>query len=674
MAQLQSYQERVGLMSAKGAGANLQNAIALTAGDFDRRQNADLLNAVLGFGKAAAGAYNNYVETKAIEAGTQFQKELSAEKIRYMSENQGENALNAAEHFKTFAEQKQAEYIEKLPGGQQYFGKMTAASTLHFTETGYSYGHQQKNAWEKSVLNSAMAEYDQTVAGNYNNSEYIEAQSGILKQQIAAMQPGLDHRGTFAEIDKRTVSNRLGAFLANNDVASAKALFAAQGTLLGDRADEAMGQIRRVEEHNIAKANVYKHEKIREIQDMLPDAEFQAGRTGNVDALRSAASELARLGNARAAERITRHANMYADNAEALQKSLAMPLGDAANNYAALGQSLENITDPHEYKAKAAQLEVLGKSIQARAKVFKDDPAKAVDTGIQYNNMGALAEDRLNAQAINGIPLGARKILTVAEKEPLALAWQQGTPEQRLAVAQQIGNYGEYAQQVGAEIGMGFSEQTALAQVQNDPYAVTRAATIITAANQKPENLPKIEKADELTRTAQENSAVYSAHAHLAKTLTDNVSVQGNVREMQKTLHNMVRINGGDGDLAAKTLDGSLSKSIKDKNHAIYFAPTETSENIITRGLSEFIEANLAEFVDGLPFASKFAKADYIYHLKNKGIWANAPDGKGYILMDPVSKAHVTNAKGRTFRATDADFKGTLAGEYGYGDIKIYTQ
>ena len=125
-----------------------------------------LAGTVLEAGKALTNvAIKEYVSTETTRVSQSLlamQKELSAERDRYMAENQGQNAIEAGQHFEKFARETAQKYFQE--GGfsgrfAEMFNKQAAGTTLHFTEQGQAYGRQQKAAWEESVLTGEIEDF-----------------------------------------------------------------------------------------------------------------------------------------------------------------------------------------------------------------------------------------------------------------------------------------------------------------------------------------------------------------------------------------------------------------------------------------------------------------------------------------------------------------------------------
>lgn len=190
--------------------------------DAGRAAGADLTDAMLKAGmqitEVGIREYVSQETTRVSQSLLRMQGELSAERDRYMAESQGQNAINAGEHFRSFADEAMQRHLEdgQFSGRfRQMFARQAVATGLHFTEQGQAYGRQQKEAWEGSVLKGQLAEFGTQVARNYNNPEWINFNLQALRQRIETMRPGLDNREMFQHLDSLTAKGRLDGMLAD---------------------------------------------------------------------------------------------------------------------------------------------------------------------------------------------------------------------------------------------------------------------------------------------------------------------------------------------------------------------------------------------------------------------------------------------------------------------------
>ncbi|EFL84273.1 hypothetical protein HMPREF0326_03190 [Desulfovibrio sp. 3_1_syn3] len=190
--------------------------------DAGRSADADLTDAMLKAGmritEVGVREYVSRETTRVSQSLLRMQGDLSAERDRYMAEHQGQNAINAGEHFRSFADEAMRRHLEdgQFSGRfRQMFARQAVATGLHFTEQGQAYGRQQKETWEGSVLKGELAHFETLVAKNYDNPELITYNLGQLQGRIKDMRPGLDNREMFQQLDSLAAKGRLDGMLAD---------------------------------------------------------------------------------------------------------------------------------------------------------------------------------------------------------------------------------------------------------------------------------------------------------------------------------------------------------------------------------------------------------------------------------------------------------------------------
>ena len=235
-----------------------------------------LAGTVLEAGKALTNvAIKEYVSTETTRVSQSLlamQKELSAERDRYMAENQGQNAIEAGQHFEKFARETAQKYFQE--GGfsgrfAEMFNKQAAGTALHFTEQGQAYGRQQKAAWEESVLTGEIEDFQNLAAQNYNNPELIEFNRSALRERIENMRPGMDNRALISRIDEGAAESIISGYLAHDDIKGARGALNEYRGLLGDKVNAVELQIRNRADALEAKARAEAERAQREAEKRL---------------------------------------------------------------------------------------------------------------------------------------------------------------------------------------------------------------------------------------------------------------------------------------------------------------------------------------------------------------------------------------------------------------------
>lgn len=217
-------------------------------------------------------AIKEYVSTETTrvsQALLAMQKELSAERDRYMAENQGQNAIDAGQHFQKFARETAQKYFQE--GGfsgrfAEMFNKQAAGTALHFTEQGQAYGRQQKAAWEDSVITGDIEDFQSLAAQNYNNPELIEFNRSALRERIENMRPGMDNRALLSRIDEGAAESIISGYLSHDDIKGARGALNEYRGLLGDKVNAVELQIRNRADALEAKARAEAERRTREFR------------------------------------------------------------------------------------------------------------------------------------------------------------------------------------------------------------------------------------------------------------------------------------------------------------------------------------------------------------------------------------------------------------------------
>lgn len=174
-----------------------------------------------------------------------YRRQLNEEKERYTQENKGRDAVNAGEHFDTFARETAKPLAEQFSGrAREMFLRDAAATGLHFTEQGQAYGRREKEAWQKSVFEGDMSETLNAIAADPGNAEFVQQSLTELKQRMVDMTPGLDHRAMVADLNRKVAGVTIDALLAKDNVGGAREAFGQYRELLGAAAPQFEARIR----------------------------------------------------------------------------------------------------------------------------------------------------------------------------------------------------------------------------------------------------------------------------------------------------------------------------------------------------------------------------------------------------------------------------------------------
>lgn len=240
MIRIQTWNNAPRRVQAGGINPGNQPTLRTVSGRAEDRTLDAMLQSGLKLTDIAVREYVADETARVSQSLQQMNAELAAERERYMRENQGQNALNAGEHFENFAREAAERYLEegKFQGRfAQEFVQQAAGTALHFTEQGRSYAGQQRAAWLESRTKGEISDFLNQVAQNYDNKDWIEFNLNNLTHRINEMRPGLDNRALLDGVRKDAAEGVIDGFLASGRVGDARGALAQYRDMLGDRAN-----------------------------------------------------------------------------------------------------------------------------------------------------------------------------------------------------------------------------------------------------------------------------------------------------------------------------------------------------------------------------------------------------------------------------------------------------
>ena len=272
MIRIQTYNSTPRRIQTGGINPGNQPALRTVSGRAEDRTLAAMLQSGLKLTDIAVKEYVSNETARVSQSLQQMNAELAAERERYMRENQGQNALNAGEHFENFARELAEKHLAdgKFQGRfAQEFVRQAAGTALQFTEQGRSYAGQQRAAWQDSLLKGEISTFQNQVAQNYDNKDWIEFNLNNLTHRINEMRPGLDNRALLDDVRKDAAEGVIDGFLASGRVGDARGALAQYRDMLGDRANAVKVRIDAHADALQAKAEAQRKKALdREIQTM----------------------------------------------------------------------------------------------------------------------------------------------------------------------------------------------------------------------------------------------------------------------------------------------------------------------------------------------------------------------------------------------------------------------
>ena len=384
----------------------------------------NLLKDALAAGKELTGiAIQEYVEdetTRVSQSLLGMQQELNAERDRYMAENKGQDALGAGQHFEQFAKKTARKYLQegKFSGRfAEMFMKQASGTALHFTEQGQAYGRQQKSAWEESVLQGDIEEFQKVVAQNYNNPELIEFSRDALRQRIAGMRPGMDNRALFSSLDSQTAGSIIEGYLAHDNIRGARGALDKYRDLLG-------GEVNRVE------ASIASHARALESRARARQAEARLDISARIQA------SMAAWGQGQEAPTAPTRAEVmaaYGEKGEAVWREV-----EAGRQYGADMQAIGTMTSEQQRQLLEERKPVPGEGYADAMKryvllenaVQKDNELRQEDPGAYLVLRDAGVKSALDAFSKASTPENAKAYARAvrAGMEARGMDFDSGTP------------------------------------------------------------------------------------------------------------------------------------------------------------------------------------------------------------------------------------------------------
>lgn len=434
MIRVQTYNTAPQSVRAPG----IQQAALPTVGNVSDTAGTRTLASLLDSGdKLMQIAAREYVKDETARVSQSLQQmnaDLAAERERYMQENQGENAIDAGAHFSQYATELAQKYMQdgKFQGRfAEAFEKQAAGTILHFTEQGRSYGNQQREAWNKSVLDGALSDFQNQVAQNYNNKDWIAYNLMNLEETVNAMRPGLDNSALMNNVRKAAAQNIVDGYLAHDDIAGARQALAENREYLGDRVNSVEVQIRNRADALQAKAEANANKAARELLKGYDDAVSLAEAKGDTSQLDAMVAGLRRLGKKEEADNLARKTKLLADTREISVFAMNQPLPEVKQRIDQLEAEVnamrlgEASWDAAEYERVSKEYDVAVKAYTSRSTAMKNDPAAAAEASPTFAlpddaTMEDKAAARVAYQVKNGIPADMAKPLTKAEEEKVA--------------------------------------------------------------------------------------------------------------------------------------------------------------------------------------------------------------------------------------------------------------
>jgi hypothetical protein len=321
------------------------------------------------------------------------------------------------------------------------------------------------------------------------------------------------------------------------------------------------------------------------------------------------------------------------------------------------------------YAGARAVRDAVLKHIDTQVRKFDADPAGyAMPRAAEELRMAGIRPDE---NALIGKSLEIQRRMGVAEPRVLPTdqahklrdEYEAADADGKIGIIRKLDQFGGHKMRVLSEIGRGVVPQFAAAIAASDAASTGDARLLIQAADAKDADIPGDATAKNDIKKdvldVLDGSEAWEALRGVARMQPQNVAQQQMVRQLQDTL---VRVGqmAGDANTAGKLLDENFGAFAEDDLAAVFWprsqaAPDDLEDKLraARRGVGAFIEYQRGIVGDAL-FDER------VRDLTGRGVWVNAPDGDGFILLAPGGQA-VVDAQGEFFRTRLSDLNNTGA-------------
>ena len=193
-----------------------------------------LLDSGKQLGEVAIKEYVSSETARVSEALQDYRSQLSTEKARYTKENQGQNALDAGQHFDSFAHQAASTLAGKFDGKfRDMFTQHAGAYAVNFMDEGQTYAAQQEKLWKKTTWEGDLAQTLNEVAANPDKVDYARDAFRNLKSTYMGLFPGMDYRGVEAELNQKFAGAIIDSHIAKDQFGAAREVLNQYRDMLG---------------------------------------------------------------------------------------------------------------------------------------------------------------------------------------------------------------------------------------------------------------------------------------------------------------------------------------------------------------------------------------------------------------------------------------------------------
>lgn len=405
----------------------------------------------------------------------------------------------------------------------------------------------------------------------------------------------------------------------------------------------------RVKEYQATRASV--------IMGDLEDAAASAMETGKVSTSAfSGARELLSFGGqySKVGEKYLRKLNKGAESWSFIREHADLPFDQqlaeadaklkpepASEGYAEQSALYHNVVKYVSDQKKRATDDPAGYSIPRAAESLRNagvDPAKAPE---------ALAQKSFEIQKGLGLK---QHVLPKESADKLKDEYETADADGKLSIMKSLDAYGSFKPKVLAEIHHSAASQVAQFLLNSNGAGIADARVMIQAEAMKEEDIPSASREKGFVQKTKDNIAAsdgYRALTSLAKMQPSNADAQKFAAEFEHVLVRASQIKN-DPAYGAKLLERNMG-AIADENIAGVFFPKDQAPS----NLKDRLRQARQEAVTSIEWQRQMLPprlfAERARDITERGMWVNAPDGKGFILLHPNGNA-ITDQAGQPVR------------------------
>lgn len=310
-------------------------------------------------------------------------------------------------------------------------------------------------------------------------------------------------------------------------------------------------------------------------------------------------------------------------------------------------------------KIHAAQMAV--RVVRDREARFLADPSSYA-AGIMQKIQGETPEqyaDRLldtQRDLAKGMSRFEPRLFSKDEIKSMSERYNGMDASGKMEMIRGLQEFGKHSGKVLNDIGAGSAAQLALQVDSSSSQNSVHARTLIEAASLKESEIPgdpktKAAAKKEVVELLQ-NHDVWRGMTERLKYQPQNTALLKHVNAMQQALENMAMIHG-DAKKALEFFDSTYN-SLADDDIGFLVYPKQST---ITPKQFEVQLQKLRSAVPGFLEWQRKYLGDDLHNEKTRdaaehGIWVNASDGNGYVLLNPNSGMPITAENGALYRVT----------------------